>query len=78
MRARGGASGSPLGGGTLAMSSSSTSATPSPVLPLMRLIASAGSPSSSETSWPTRSGSAPGRSILLRQGMSSRPASTAR
>ena len=78
MSARGGASGSPDGGGTFWMSSSSTSSTPSPVLPEMRLMASAGSPSSSETSAATRSGSAPGRSILFRHGISSSPASTAR
>src|SRR3954463_14200579 len=74
MRARGSASGSPDGGGTFATSSSRTSSTPSPVLPEMRRIDSAGSPSSSATSSATRSGSAPGRSILVRQGMSSRPA----
>ena len=50
MSARGGASGSPDGGGTFWMSSSSTSSTPSPVLPEMRRMVSAGSPSSSETS----------------------------
>src|SRR6202023_1475592 len=47
IRARGGASGSPEGGGTRPISSSSTSLTPSPVLPLMRRIDSGGSPISS-------------------------------
>jgi hypothetical protein len=37
-----------------------------------------GSPMSSATSAPTSSGIAPGRSILFRHGMSSRPASIAR
>src|SRR5919198_86293 len=78
MSARGGASGSPCGGGTFCTSSSRTSSTPSPVLPEIRLMVSGGSPSSSETSSATRSGSAPGRSILFRQGISSSPASTAR
>ena len=55
---------------------SSTSSTPSPVLPLIFRIDSAGSPISSLTSPATRSGSAPGRSILFRQGISSRPDST--
>src|ERR1700712_4511560 len=42
--ARGGASGSPAGGGTRSTSCSSTSMTPSPVLPEMRRISSIGSP----------------------------------
>ena len=70
MSARGGASGSPLGGGTRAISSSRTSVTPSPVLALIRRTSSAGSPSSSA--------SAPGRSTLFRHGISSSPDSTAR
>ena len=78
MSARGGASGSPLGGGTRAISSSSTAVTPSPVLALIRRTESAGSPSRSATSSATRSGSAPGRSTLFRHGISSRPDSTAR
>ena len=78
MSARGGPSGSPEGGGTRAISSSSTSPTPSPVLPLIFRIESAGSPISSLTSPATRSGSAPGRSILFRHGISSSPDSTAR
>ena len=73
-----GAAGSPPGGGTSAISSSSTSSTPSPVLAEIRRTSSAGSPSSSAISPATRSGSAPGRSILFRAGMSSSPASTAR
>ncbi len=76
--ARGGPSGSPEGAGTRAISSSSTSATPSPVLPLIFRIDSGASPISSLTSPATRSGSAPGRSILFRHGISSRPESTAR
>jgi hypothetical protein len=76
--ARGGAPGSPDGGGTRATISSRTSSTPSPVLPEIRRIEAAGSPRRSATSSATRSGSAPGRSILLRQGMSSSPASIAR
>ena len=44
----------------------------------VRRIDSAGSPISSLTSPATRSGSAPGRSILFRQGISSRLDSTAR
>ena len=76
--ARGGASGSPAGGGTRATSSSSTSGTPWPVLPRCAGSPSGGSPISSATSPATRSGSAPGRSSLFRHGISSRPASTAR
>src|SRR3954463_8643523 len=76
MSARGSASGSPPGGGAFATSSSRTSSTPSPVLPEMRRIVSAGSPSSSATSSATRSGSAPGRSILFRHGVSSRAGAT--
>ena len=76
--ARAGASGSPLGGGTRAISSSSTSVMPSPVFALIRLTLSAGSPRSSATSSATRSGSAPGRSTLFRQGISSSPESIAR
>ena len=52
--------------------------TPSPVLPEIRRMSSIGSPSRSATSSATRSGSAPGRSSLLRTGMSSRPFSIAR
>ncbi len=76
--ARAGASGSPDGGGTRSTSCSRTSVTPSPVLPEMMRMSSGSSPMSSETSPATRSGSAPGRSILFRHGMSSRPASIAR
>ncbi len=76
--ARAGASGSPDGAGTRLISSSSTSITPSPVFPEIARIPSADSPSSSLTSAATRSGSAPGRSILFRHGISSRPESIAR
>ena len=76
--ARGGASGSPCGGGTRLTSSSSRSSTPSPVLAEMRRTSSAGSPISSAISSPTRSGSAPGRSTLFIAGISSSPESIAR
>ena len=78
MSARGGSAGSPAGGGTRAISSSSTSVTPAPVLALIWRTSSAGSPISSATSAATRSGSAPGRSTLFRHGISSSPASIAR
>ncbi len=78
MSARGAACESPPGGGTRAISSSSTSVIPSPVLALIRRTVSGGSPIRSATSWATRSGSAPGRSTLFRQGISSSPDSIAR
>ena len=78
MSARGGASGSPSGGGTRAISSSSTSGTPAPVFAEMRRTSSGCSPIRSAISSATRSGSAPGRSILFRHGISSSPESTAR
>ena len=56
---------------------SSTSSTPIPVLARSRIASSGSVPSSSAISSATRSGSAPGRSTLLRTGISSRPASTA-
>ena len=76
--ARGGASRSPSGGGTCATSASSSSVTPSPVFAEMRITSSGSMPISSEISPATRSGSAPGRSILFIAGISSRPESTAR
>ena len=69
---------SPAGGGTRWTIASSSSDTPAPVLADILMTSSAGSPSSSAISPATRSGSAPGRSILFMAGMSSRPASTAR
>jgi hypothetical protein len=78
MSARGGASGSPDGGGTRSISSSSTSVTPAPVLAEIWRTSSAGSPSRSAISPATRSGSAPGRSTLFMHGISSNPDSTAR
>jgi hypothetical protein len=77
MSARGGASTSPSGGGIRCTIASSSSSTPSPVFAETRITSSAGSPSSSLISPATRSGSAPGRSILFSAGISSRPASIA-
>ena len=76
--ARGGASGSPDGGGTRCTINSSSSLTPSPVLAEIRRITSGSSPISSAISSPTRSGSAPGRSTLFMVGISSSPESIAR
>ena len=78
MSARAGASGSPSGGGTRATIASSSSITLSPVFAEIRITASGSSPSSSEISPATRSGSAPGRSSLFIAGISSSPESTAR
>ena len=76
IRARGGPSGSPSGGGIRFTIASSTSSTPSPVFAEIRRISS--SPSNSVISCATRSGSALGRSILFMTGISSSPASIAR
>ena len=76
--ARAGALVSPFGGGMRVTIASSSSSTPSPVFAEMRSTSSGSSPSSSEISPATRSGSAPGRSILLSAGISSSPESTAR
>ena len=76
MSARVGASGSPSGGGTCATIASSSSSTPAP--DLAETWSTSSTPSSSWISPATRSGSAPGRSILLSAGISSSPASTAR
>ena len=65
-RARRRRRGRPCGGGTRAISSSSTSATPAPVFAEMRRTSSGCSPIRSAISSATRSGSAPGRSILFR------------
>ena len=77
MSARGGASGSPAGGGIRATIASSTSWTPSPVFAEIRRMSSGEPPTRSQISTATRSGSAPGRSTLLRIGISSSPASIA-
>src|SRR6266478_3724230 len=78
MRARSGASATPRGGGMRCTTASSSSGTLVPSLAEMRRISSAFAPMSSCSSCARRSGSAPGRSILLRTGMISSPASIAR
>src|SRR5438876_326499 len=78
MRARSGASATPRGGGTRRTTASSSSGTLLPSLAEMRRISSGFDPMSSCSSCARRSGSAPGRSILLSTGMISSPASIAR
>jgi hypothetical protein len=78
MSARSGPSGSPAGAGTRSTTASSRSPMPMPALAETRRIPSASTPSRSATSCARLSGSAPGRSILLRIGMISSPASIAR
>src|SRR6266550_305588 len=78
MRARSGASATPRGGGMRRTTASSSSGTLLPSLAEMRRISSGFVPMSSCSSCARRSGSAPGRSILLSTGMISSPASIAR
>ncbi len=78
MSARGGASGSPCGGGMRSHTASSTAPTLRPLLAEMRTTASGLSPSRSPISAAAPSGSAAGRSILLTTGMISRLLSIAR
>src|SRR3989475_244072 len=78
MRARSGASATPRGGGMRRTTASSSSGTLLPSLAEMRRISSGFDPMSSCSSCARRSGSAPGRSILLSTGMISSPASIAR
>ena len=78
MSARSGASSRPFGGGTRATIASSSSGMPVPSLAETARISSRLAPIRSMISCARRSGSAPGRSILLRTGMISRPASMAR
>jgi hypothetical protein len=72
-----GASGSPLGGGTLAISASSTSSTPRPVFALQCVASVASMPITSSISAIAFSGFAAGRSILLSTGITSTPSSIA-
>ena len=76
--ARGGASGSPTGGGMRSTTASSTASTPSPVLAEIRRTRSGSSPTSSATSAAAAAGSAWGRSILFTTGTISRLFSIAR
>ncbi len=69
--------GLPRGGGTRAISASSTSGTFSPVLALTRTASSASMPMISSISLMTFAGSADGRSILLSTGTTSSPCSSA-
>jgi hypothetical protein len=78
MSARSGASSWPRGGGTRATTASSSSGMPVPLLGRDARISSWRAPMRSMISLARRSGSAPGRSILLRTGMISSPASMAR
>ena len=73
-----GAAGSPSGAGMRSITASSSSGTPSPVLAEMRRMSSAGMPSTCSISAAYVSGSAAGRSILLRQATISRSFSSAR
>ena len=72
-----GASAEPDGGGVRSMTASSSSATPAPVLAEIRRTESAGRPSTCSISAAYRSGSAAGRSILLRAATISRSFSRA-
>ncbi len=76
--ARGGASGSPAGGGTRSTIASSTSPTFAPVFAEIRTTRAGSSPSRSATSTAAPSGSACGRSILFTTGTISSPFSIAR
>ena len=78
MSARSGASSLPRGGGTRATIASSSSGTPVPSLAETARISSRLAPIRFMISSARRSGSAPGRSILLSTGMISSPASIAR
>ena len=78
MSARGGACGSPAGGGIRSTIASSTSSMPSPVFAEMRSTCSGVSPTRSAISAAVASGSACGRSILFTTGTISRSFSIAR
>ena len=78
MRALAGPSGSPSGGGTRSTMASRMGSIPFPSFALAMRTASGSIPRRSEISSLLRSGSAPGRSILLTTGMISRSASKAR
>ena len=75
--ARAGASGSPCGGGTVSTIRSSSSGTPCPVLPETLRMSSTSQPMREAISSACFSGSAAGRSILLRTGMMVRSPSMA-
>ena len=72
IRAWSGASGSPSGHGTRSTTALRMSSTPSPVLPLARIMPSRSQPMSSTISSSTSSGIALGMSILLMTGIISR------
>ena len=78
MRALKGASGSPVGDGTLATTASKIGFIPIPSLALASKTSPLSTPRSSATSSCLRSGSAPGRSILLTTGIISKFASNAK
>ena len=78
MRHRVGFSWSSLGGGTRSTIASSTSVIPSPLFAEARIASVQSRPIVDSISSATRSGSAAGRSILLRTGMISRSFSSAR
>ncbi len=77
-RPRKGPSGSPLGGGTLWTIASRISSMPTPILAEAGIAPEASIPMTCSICSLARSGSAPGRSILLSTGMISSPASEAR
>jgi hypothetical protein len=68
---------SPLGAGTFAMTASRIASTFSPVLALARMASCAWMPITSSISWIALTGSAEGRSILFRTGITSTPCSIA-
>ena len=75
---RNGPSGSPFGGGMRATIASRISSIPTPILAEARIASDASIPITCSICSFARSGSAPGRSILLSTGTISRPASAAR